>query len=97
MNPKYSLLAKKEIDKLLKCGFIYPVLYSEWISPIVVVPKNGNLQICQDFCKLNTVIKKDYFPLPFIDAILDGVAGHECYSFLDGFIIKFRLQLRIDP
>jgi hypothetical protein len=29
--------------------------------------------------------KKDYFPLPFMDAILDAVARHPCYSFLDGF------------
>ena len=27
----------------------------------------------------------DAFPLPFIDGILDAVAGHEVYSFLDGF------------
>ena len=44
MNPKYSLLVKEEIDKLLECGFIYPIPYSEWVSPIVVVPKkNGKL------------------------------------------------------
>ena len=86
MNPKYSLMVKEEIDKLLECGFIYPVPYSEWVSPIVVVPKkNGKLRICVDFRKLNFVTQKDYFPLPFTDAILDGVAGHECYSFLDGF------------
>jgi hypothetical protein len=36
MNPKYSLMVKKEIDKLLKCGFIYPIPYSEWVSPTVV-------------------------------------------------------------
>jgi hypothetical protein len=86
MNPKYSLMVKEETDKLLECGFIYPVPYSEWVSPIVVVPKkNGKLRICVDFRKLNFVTQKDYFPLPFTDAILDGVAGHECYSFLDGF------------
>jgi hypothetical protein len=86
MNPKYSLIIKEEIYKLLECGFIYPVPYSEWVSPIVVVPKkNGKLRICVDFQKLNNVTQKDYFPLPFTDAILDGVAGHECYSFLDGF------------
>ena len=79
-------MVKEEIDKLLECGFIYPVPYSEWVSPIVVVPKkNGKLRICQDFRKLNSVTRKDYFPLPFTDAILDGVAGYECYSFLDGF------------
>ena len=38
MNPKYSLMVKEEIDKLLECGFIYRVPYSEWVSPIVVIP-----------------------------------------------------------
>ena len=80
-------MVKEEIDKLLKSGFIYPVPYSDsWVSPIIVVSKkNGKLRICQDFWKLNSVTQKDYFPLPFTNAILDGVAGHECYSFLDGF------------
>ena len=39
LNPKYSLLVKEEIDKLLEAGFIYKVPFSAWISPIVVVPK----------------------------------------------------------
>ena len=79
-------MVKEEIDNLLECGFIYPIPYSEWISSIVVVPKkNGKLRICQYFWKLNSVTRKDYFPLLFTDAILDGVAGHEYYSFLDGF------------
>ena len=86
LNPKYSLMVKEELDKLLEVGFIYPVPYSEWVSPIVMVPKkNGKVRICQDFRKLNAATRKDYFPLPFTDSILDAVAGHECYSFLDGF------------
>ena len=96
LNPKYSLLVKEEIDKLLKAGFIYPVPYSEWVSPIVMVlKKNGKVRICQDFRKLNSATKKDYFPLPFTDSILDAVAGHECYSFLDGF--SGYNQVRIAP
>ena len=39
LNPKYSLMVKEEIDRLLEAGFIYPVYNSEWVSPIVVVPK----------------------------------------------------------
>ncbi|KAL3682263.1 hypothetical protein R1sor_000285 [Riccia sorocarpa] len=35
--------------------------------------------------RLNEVTLKDHHPLPFTDVILDQVAGHECYSFLDGF------------
>ncbi|KAL3679659.1 hypothetical protein R1sor_022615 [Riccia sorocarpa] len=86
MNPKYSLMVKDEIDKYLKAGIIYPVLSSEWVSPMVVVPKkNGKIRVCQDFRKLNAVTKKDHHPLPFIDQVLDQVSGHECYSFLDGF------------
>lgn len=39
-----------------------------------------------DYQKLNVAIIADPFPLPFMDAILDDVAGHEMYSFLDGFL-----------
>ena len=39
LNPRYSLMVKDEIDRLLEAGFIYPVKNSEWVSPIVVVPK----------------------------------------------------------
>ena len=91
LNPKYSLMVKEEIDSLLKAGFIYPVNNSEWVSPIVVVPKKVGadgkvkIRVCQDFRKLNAATKKDYFPLPFTDIILDHVSGHENYSFLDGF------------
>jgi len=86
MNPKYSLMVKEKIDKLLACGFIFEIPYSEWVSPIVIVPKkNGKIRICQDYRKLNSVTKKDHFPLPFTDTLLDSVAGYECYSFMDGY------------
>ena len=39
LNPKYSLMVKEEIDRLVEAGFIYPVHNSEWVSPIMVVPK----------------------------------------------------------
>ncbi|CAM6102405.1 unnamed protein product [Calypogeia fissa] len=43
LNPKYSMLVKEEIDKLLEEDFIYPVASSEWVSPIVIVPKKPGL------------------------------------------------------
>lgn len=87
LNPNYSLLVKEEINKYLSAGIIYLVLSSEWVSPIVIVPKKltDKIRVCQDFRKLNAATRKDHHPLPFTDAILDHVAGHECYSFLDGF------------
>ena len=81
LNPRYSLMAKEEIDRLLEVGFIYLIINSEWVSPIVVIPKKVGadrkvkIQVCQDFRKLNAATKKDYFPLPFTNIILDHVAG----------------------
>jgi hypothetical protein len=34
---------------------------------------------------LNFLTKKDSYPLPFIDEIMDSVTSKELYSFLDGF------------
>ena len=47
--------------------------------------KNGKIRVCVDYRKLNAARVTDAFPLPFTDGILDAVAGHEIYSFLDGF------------
>ena len=77
---------KEVIDKLLKVGFIQLVKKETWLSPIVVVrKKNGKIRVCVDYRKLNATTVTDAFPLPFTDNILDSVAGHEIYSFLDGF------------
>ena len=51
----------------------------------VAPKKNGNIRVCVDYRKLNAVTITDAFPLPFTDGVLDAVAGHEMYSFLDGF------------
>ncbi|CAM8902253.1 unnamed protein product [Rhodiola kirilowii] len=46
--------------------------------------KNG-WRMCIDYRKLNAVTRKDHFPLPFIDQILDRLAGKPYFCFLDGF------------
>ena len=40
-------------------------------------------RVCIDYIKLNTVTRKDHFPLPFIDQMLDRLAGHPHFCFLD--------------
>ncbi|KAK8499659.1 hypothetical protein V6N12_002131 [Hibiscus sabdariffa] len=42
-------------------------------------------RICMDYRKLNKATKKDHFPLPFIDQMLDRLAGKAYYCFLDGY------------
>ncbi len=52
---------------------------------MVVPKKNGKLRICVDFKKLNVTTKKDPYPLPFTNEVLNVVAGHDVYSFSNGY------------
>ena len=42
-------------------------------------------RVCIEYRKLNTATRKDHFPLPFIDQMLDKLAGHPHFCFLDGY------------
>ncbi|XP_060972217.1 uncharacterized protein LOC133038172 [Cannabis sativa] len=42
-------------------------------------------RVCIDYVKPNSLTRKDHFPLPFIDQMLERLAGHEYYCFLDGY------------
>eukprot|EP00253_Pinus_taeda_P021045 PITA_21045 len=86
MNPMLQDIVREELHKLLRVNFIYPISDSQWVSPLVVVPKkNGKWRICVDYRQLNKATLKDYFPLPFIDQVFDTLAGKSSFSFLDGF------------
>ena len=52
MNPKYEMIVKEEIHKLLDAGFIYEIEHIEWVSPIVIImKKNGKIRVCVDLKK----------------------------------------------
>ena len=94
MGQEQMAALREEVDKLLKARFICPVETAEWVSPVVVTPKkDGRWRICVDFKPLNVATKKDPYPLPFIDQILDSVAGHERYSVCDSFSGYFQLKI----
>nr|GEX45558.1 reverse transcriptase domain-containing protein [Tanacetum cinerariifolium] len=42
-------------------------------------------RVCIDYRKLNEATRKDHFPLPFMDQMLERLVGNEYYCFLDGF------------
>nr|GFB35739.1 DNA-directed DNA polymerase [Tanacetum cinerariifolium] len=52
-------------------------------------------RVCIDYRKLNDATRKDHFPLPFIDQMLERLAGNKFYCFLDGFLGYF--QIPTDP
>jgi hypothetical protein len=96
MNPSLKQIVKDELHKLLDVGFIYPILDSQWVSPLVIVPKkNGKWRICVDYRELNKVTQKDHFPLPFIDQVLDTLVGKRFFSFL--YVFNRYNQIQIAP
>jgi hypothetical protein len=75
--------AEKEVDKLLRLGIIRESK-SDWRSPIVVSKKkDGTCRVCVDYRRLNEVTKKDEYPLPRMDEILDSLGGSRIFSSFD--------------
>ena len=69
-------MVKEKFKKLLSVGFIYPISDSQWVSPLVIVPKKGGKwRVCVDYRELNKATKKDHLPLPFIDQVLENLVG----------------------
>ena len=61
-------------------------MYSKWIANLVVVrKKNEEIRLCVDFRNLNKCSKKDNYPLPNMENLLQRVSGDSVMSFLDGF------------
>ena len=52
--------------------------------PIVIVPKkDGSIQLCIDYCKVNEITRKDAYPIPRVDDTLDTLVGAKWFSTLD--------------
>ena len=50
-------------------------------------------RVCIDYRRLNEATRKDHFPLPFIDQMLERLSGHKFYCFLDGFSGYFQIPI----
>ncbi|RDX74840.1 Retrovirus-related Pol polyprotein, partial [Mucuna pruriens] len=107
-------VVKMEVTKLLVARIIYPILDSQWVSPVQVVPKkfgmtviknqqdelvptriHNSWRVCIDYRRLNQATRKDHFPLPFFDQVMEKLAGKSHYCFLDRFLGY--MQIHIAP
>ena len=50
-------------------------------------------RMCIDYKKLNDATRNDYFALPFLDQILERVAEHPYYCFLDGYFGYYQISI----
>lgn len=83
VHPSRVLQVTEELDKMLAMGIIKPHS-SPWCSPITLVPKrDGSWRFCVDYRKVNTVTRKDGYPLPRVDDCIEAVGQAKYITKLD--------------
>jgi hypothetical protein len=86
INPMLLPVMEKEVKNLLEAQIIVPLRYSEWVANLVLVrKKSGEIRLCVNFTNMNRSSKKDNYPLPNMEHILQRVTGASRISMIDGF------------
>nr|GEY26581.1 reverse transcriptase domain-containing protein [Tanacetum cinerariifolium] len=90
VNPKIYDVIKKEVEKLLDAGLIYPISDSPWVSPVHCVHKKGGFTVVENE-------ENEFIPTRLVTGwrMLERLAGNEYCCFLNGFSGYF--QILIDP
>lgn len=95
VSPRVQEAIHEEVDKMLT-GIIEPS-YSEWSNPIVMVKKpNGKYHFCLDFRKVNSISKKDAYPLPNMNGYFDKLRSARYISTIDLSQAYFQIPLAED-
>ncbi len=97
MNLNYFATVKQDIDKVLATW-----IYSTSREGYMVITHSGNVQeewkienLC-GFHKLNKATKKNLYPLPFFDEVLNTIARYKAYSFLDGYLRYHQIFITLE-
>ena len=74
---------KKQLNDLIRSGYIRPSS-SPWGAPVLFVPKkNGKMRLCIDYRWLNNLTHKVSYPLPHIEDTIAQLAGASRFTVLD--------------
>ena len=85
----------KLVQNVLQSNIIQPSV-SPWSSPVVLVKKkDGPLRFCIDYRRLNAITRKDVFPMPRIDDMLEQLKGKRIFTTLDAKSGYWQVQM--DP
>jgi len=64
-------------------------------NELIPTRKVTGWRMCIDYRKLNEATRKDHYPLPFMDKMLERLVGQSFYCFLDGY--SSYNQIAVDP
>jgi hypothetical protein len=101
-----KLLKASIIYPIADSKWVSPVHCVPKKGGITVVPNDENelvaqrtvtsYRMCIDFKKLNKVTKKDHYPLPFMDQMLERLSKHSHFCYLDGYSVFSQISLHKD-
>lgn len=76
---------EKELQRMESEGIIQRVDFSDWGTPLVVVPKSDNsVRLCGDYkVTVNPHINTDKYPIPTFDEVLEKISEGQKYSKID--------------
>ena len=83
MSPLELDAMRAELDRLIKAGSIEPST-SPYGAPVIFVKKkDGKLRMCIYYHALNKITKKNRFPIPLIDDLIDRLQGASVFTKID--------------
>jgi hypothetical protein len=84
INAEELIAAYKYMMENLEKGFI-ALSAALFASPILMArnPSSGKLRFCVNFRRLNAITKKDRYPIPLVDELMDRLAGAKFFIKLD--------------
>ena len=76
---------EQDLERLESSGIIEKVQYSDWVAPVVPVPKgDGGIRLCGDYkVTVNPVLKVDQYPVPTPEDLFATLAGGQTFTKLD--------------
>lgn len=75
---------ENEINRLKSLGIIEPIdEITEWVAPIVVVPKGDEIRLCVDYTELNKSVLRPYFPITKVESTLLRMKNAKYFSKID--------------
>ena len=80
LYPKEMADLKSQLEKYLAAGQIEPEKSPYGVEVLFAKKKDGTMRMCVDYQALNKITKKDIYPLPITDEILDNMAGASVLS-----------------
>ncbi len=94
----HDAVVKQQVEEWLKEGKIRPCKFSEWRSPVIVVPKDGGkgYRVPIDYRRINAITRLDKYYMPNCDEIFDCLHGARYFSKLDAKSGFLQVDMHLD-